>query len=136
MDPTQGCCPNEACPARGQGGNGNITVHRRQQARYRCTGWEKTFRARRGTMCSWQKTPVDMLVLVVTLLAHGCPVRALVAAVGVTAETVRTGAAAAGVHGRRCIVIWSWGRAGPCGTGTRTRGASACRRGWWGWRWR
>lgn len=50
-------------------------------------------------MCSWQKTPVDMLVLVVTLLAHGCPVRALVAAVGVTAETVRTGAAEAGVHG-------------------------------------
>jgi len=99
MDPTQGCCPTEACPARGQGENGNITVHRRQQARSRCTGWEKTFRARRGTMCSWQQTPVDMLVLVVTLLAHGCPVRALVAAVGVTAETVRTWAAAAGVHG-------------------------------------
>jgi len=49
-------------------------------------------------MCSWKKTPVDILVLVVTLLAHGCPVRALVAAVGVTAETVRTWAAAAGVH--------------------------------------
>jgi hypothetical protein len=37
-------------------------------------------------------------VLVVTLLAHGCPVRAMVAAVGVTAETVRTWAAEAGVH--------------------------------------
>jgi len=99
MDPTQVCCPTEACPARGPGGNGSITVHRRQQARSRCTGCAKTFRARRGTMCSWQQTPVDMLVLVVTLLAHGCPVRAMVAAVGVTAEPVRTGAAAAGVHG-------------------------------------
>ena len=99
MDPTQVCCPTEACPTRGPGGNGNITVHRRQEARSRCTGWEKTFRARRGTMCSWKKTPVDTLVLVVTLLAHGCPVRAMVAAVGVTAETVRTGAAEAGVHG-------------------------------------
>ena len=99
MDPTQVCCPTEACPTRGPGGNGNITVHRRQEARSRCTGWEKTFRARRGTMCSWKKTPVDTLVLVVTLLAHGCPVRAMVAAVGVTAEPVRTGAAAAGVHG-------------------------------------
>ena len=98
MDPTQVCCPNEACPARGQGGNGNITVHRRQQARYRYTGCEKTFRARRGTMLYWQKTPVDILVLVVTLLAHGCPVRALVAAFGLKAETVRTWAAETGVH--------------------------------------
>jgi hypothetical protein len=50
-------------------------------------------------MFSWKKTPVDSIVLVVTLLAHGCPVRALVAAFGVTAETVRTWAAEAGVHG-------------------------------------
>jgi len=28
-------------------------------------------------MCSWKKTPVDSIVLVVTLLAHGCPVRAM-----------------------------------------------------------
>ena len=99
MDPTQVFCPNEACPARGQGGKGNITVHRRKEARYRCTVCEKTFSARRGTMFSWKKTPVDSIVLVVTLLAHGCPVRALVAAFGVTAETVRTWAAEAGVHG-------------------------------------
>ena len=99
MDPTQVCCPNEACPARGPGGKGNITVHRRKEARYRCTVCEKTFSARRGTMCSWKKTPVDSIVLVVTLLAHGCPVRAMVAAFGVKAETVRTWAAEAGVHG-------------------------------------
>ena len=99
MDPTQVCCPTEACPARGQGGKGNITVHSRKEARYRCTVCEKTFSARRGTMCSWKKTPADILVLVVTLLAHGCPVRAMVAAFGVTAETVRTWAAEAGVHG-------------------------------------
>ena len=37
MDPTQVVCPNEACPARGQGGKGNITVHRRKEARSRCT---------------------------------------------------------------------------------------------------
>jgi len=99
MDPTQGCCPTAACPASGPGGNGNITGHRRQEARSRCTGCEQTFRARRGTLVSCQQTPVDSIVLVVTLLAHGWPVRALVAAVGVTAETVRPWAAAAGVHG-------------------------------------
>ena len=99
MDPTQVCCPNEACPARGQGGKGNIKVHSRKEARYRCTVCEKTFSARRGTMFYWKKTPVDSIVLVVTLLAHGCPVRAIVAAFGVKAETVRTWAAEAGVHG-------------------------------------
>ena len=70
MDPTQVVCPNAACPARGPGGKGNITVHRRQQARYRCTVCEKTFSARRGTMLYWKKTPADSIVLVVTLLAH------------------------------------------------------------------
>jgi transposase len=50
-------------------------------------------------MLYWKKTPADSIVLVVTLLAHGCPVRAIVAAFGVTAETVRTWAAEAGVHG-------------------------------------
>jgi hypothetical protein len=35
------------------------------------------------------------------LLAHGCPVRAIVAAFGVKAETVRTWAAEAGVHGEQ-----------------------------------
>lgn len=98
MDPTQVFCPNEACPARGQGGKGNIKVHSRKEARYRCTVCEKTFSARRGTMFYRKKTPVDILVLVVTLLAHGCPVSAIVAAFGLKAETVRTWAAEAGVH--------------------------------------
>jgi transposase-like protein len=101
MDPTQVFCPNETCPARGQGGKGNITVHSRKEARYRCTVCEKTFSARRGTMFYWKKTPVDSIVLVVTLLAHGCPVRAIVAAFGLKAETVRTWAAEAGVHGEQ-----------------------------------
>ena len=70
MDPTQVVCPNETCPARGPGGIGNIPVHCRKDARSRCTGWEKTFSARRGTMCSWKKTPVDSILLVVTLLAR------------------------------------------------------------------
>jgi hypothetical protein len=45
-----------------------------------------------------KKTPVDILVPVVTLLAHGCPVSAMVAAFGLQAETVRTWAAESGVH--------------------------------------
>ncbi len=98
MDPTQVFCPNAACPARGQVGKGNIKVHSRKEARYRCTACGKTFSARKGTIFYRKKTPVDIIVLVVTLLAHGCPVSAIVAAFGLKAETVRTWAAEAGVH--------------------------------------
>jgi len=90
MAPTRVFCPNEDCPARGQGGKGTITVHRRKEARSRCTVCATTFSARRVTMVYRKKTPVDLLVPVVTLLAHGCPVSAMVAAFGLKAETVRT----------------------------------------------
>jgi len=95
---TQVFCPNEACPARGQVGKGNIKIHSRKEARYRCTVCGKTFSARQGTPFYRKKTPVDIIVLVVTLLAHGCPVSAIVAAFGLKAETVRTWAAQAGIH--------------------------------------
>ena len=71
MDPTQVFCPNEACPARGQVGKGNIKVHSRKEARYRCTVCEKTFSARQETMFYRKKRPEEIIVLVVTLLAHG-----------------------------------------------------------------
>ena len=71
-------------------GKGTITVHRRKEARSRCTVCATTFSARRGTMVYRKKTPVDLLVPVVTLLSHGRPVSAMVAAFGLQAETVRT----------------------------------------------
>ncbi len=37
MDSTQVSCLNEAYPAKGQVGKGNINVHSRKEARYRCT---------------------------------------------------------------------------------------------------
>ncbi|MDQ7029815.1 MAG: hypothetical protein Q9O62_08580 [Ardenticatenia bacterium] len=45
-----------------------------------------------------EEDPVDIIVLVVTLLAHGCPVSAIVATFGLQAETVRTWTAEVGVH--------------------------------------
>ena len=98
MASTRVFCPNESCPARGQGGKGTITMHSRKEARSRCTVGATTFSARRGTMVYRKKTPVDLLVPVVTLSAHGRPVSAMVVSVGLQAETVRTWAAEAGVH--------------------------------------
>jgi len=108
MASTRVFCPNESCPARGQGGKGTITMHSRKEARSRCTVGATTFSARRGTMVYRKKTPVDLLVPVVTLSAHGRPVSAMVVSVGLQAETVRTWAAEAGVHcaqGHRHLVL-------------------------------
>ncbi|GIV96069.1 MAG: hypothetical protein KatS3mg057_0726 [Herpetosiphonaceae bacterium] len=48
MNPQEIFCPNSACPARGQVGQGNIGVHSRKEARYRCQVCKKTFGARTG----------------------------------------------------------------------------------------
>jgi hypothetical protein len=45
-------CPQMACPARGQRGQGNIWVHSRQPVRYKCTVCGKTFSAR-GDALLW-----------------------------------------------------------------------------------
>jgi hypothetical protein len=37
MDPQAVFCPNEACPASGQVGKGNISVHSQKERRYKYT---------------------------------------------------------------------------------------------------
>jgi len=49
MDPTTVFCPNLACPARGQTGQGNIRPHSRKDKRFLCTACHKTFTATIGT---------------------------------------------------------------------------------------
>jgi len=71
MDPSTVFCPNTACRDKGQQGRGNIGIHSRKKQRYRCTSCGKTFAATRGT-----------------LLCHGCPTQAIVAAFGLDERTV------------------------------------------------
>jgi len=49
MDPTAVFCPNLACPARGQAGEGNIRIHARTDKRFICTECHKTFSATKQT---------------------------------------------------------------------------------------
>ena len=88
MDPTTVCCPNLACPARGQIGQGNIGIHSRQDKRFLCTVCRKTFSATEGTAFYRRRTAAEPVALVVTLLAHGGPVPAMVAACGCDERTV------------------------------------------------
>jgi transposase-like protein/IS1 family transposase len=98
MDPRNQFCHNPACPARGQTGQGNITIHSRQEQRYKCARCGKTFAATTGTALYRLHKPTDLFVLVVTLLCHGCPPQAIVAAFGLDERTVAAWLAKAGAH--------------------------------------
>ena len=82
MDPTMTCCPNVACPARGQTGQGNLGIHSCKDTRFLCTECHKTCSATTGTACYRLRTAAEPVRLVVTLLAHGCPLHAIVVACG------------------------------------------------------
>jgi transposase-like protein len=94
-------CPNTACSARGAVGQGNISIHGRKRQRYRCRECGCTFSARRGTMWEGLRKPTNLIVIVVTLLAYGCPLQAIVHAYGLDERTVAKWRDRAGIHCQR-----------------------------------
>jgi len=100
MDPTTAFCPNEHCHARGQTGQGNIGIHSQKEQRFICHACHKTFSARTGTVFYRLRTSAETVVLVVTLLAYGCPVQAIVAAFGLDERTVAAWWARSGRQGQ------------------------------------
>src|SRR3989449_3926596 len=100
MDPATIFCPNLACPARGQTGQGNIRIHSCQDKRFLCTECHKTFSATKGTAFYRLRTSAETVVLIVTLLAHGCPLQAIVAAFGFDERTIADWWARSGRQGQ------------------------------------
>jgi transposase-like protein len=98
IDASQVFCPNLDCQARGNIGQGNIVSHGRKRPRYRCKTCGKTFSAREGTLFAGLRKPTEMVVMVVTLLAYGCPVQAIVHAFGLDERTVARWRDRAGKH--------------------------------------
>jgi transposase-like protein len=88
MNPEAQFCPRSVCHASGNQRIGNIVVHSRKQRRYKCTCCGKTFTTSKGTAVYGLKKPTGLFVIVVTLLAHGCPLQAIVAAFGLDPRTV------------------------------------------------
>lgn len=88
VDSQTAFCPNPNCPAKGQVNKGNIRIHSQKQRRYLCRECGKTFAATKATPFYRLRHPAELVVQVVTLLAHGCPVQAIVAAFGLDARTV------------------------------------------------
>src|SRR5499427_7207069 len=100
MDPTTTFCPNRNCPARGQTGQGNIGIHSQKERRFICHACQKTFSATTGTVFYRLRTAAETVSLVVTLLAHGCPVQAIVAAFGFDERTIADWWARSGRQGQ------------------------------------
>src|SRR5205085_1184530 len=98
MDPSKVFCPNLMCSARGQIGKGNIVIHDRKRQRSRWKACKATFSARRGTMLEGLRKPVDLIVILVTLLTYGCPIQAIVHAFGLDERTVADWRDRAGIH--------------------------------------
>src|SRR5258708_635342 len=97
-DASQLFCPNEDCPARGKMGAGNLISHGKKRERYKCKTCQKTFSASQGTMFEGLRKPEELIVIVVTLLAYGCPPQAIVHALQLDERTVARWQERAGAH--------------------------------------
>ncbi len=100
MDPATICCPQQPCPARGHTGQGTSGLHARQEQRGICHGCHTTCSAPTGTVLYRRRTSAETGVLVVTWLAQGCPVQAIVAACGCDERTVAAWWARSGRQGQ------------------------------------
>ena len=98
MDPSKVFCHNPDCSARGKLGRGNIGIHSRKQRRYICRVCGKTFTESKGTVFYRLRYSVKFVTQMITLLAYGCPIAAIVAAFGLDERTVASWQRRAGEH--------------------------------------
>lgn len=101
MDPSTQFCPNFYCLHRGLLGQGNLRVHSRKEQRFRCSTCKKTFAASKNTPYYRLHKPMELMTIVLTLLSHGCPLQAIVAAYRLDERTVADWQQRAGQHAQR-----------------------------------
>jgi len=98
MDASNQFCPNVECASRGFIGQGNIVIHQRNRPRYKCKTCGRTFSENAGTVFAGLRKPTELIVVVITLLAYGCPIQAVVHAFGLDERTVASWQHRAGKH--------------------------------------
>jgi hypothetical protein len=77
MDPHSQWCHNRRCRAYGRISEGHIVIHSQKERRYRCKRCGRTFSETTDTVLYRIHKPKWLVVAVVTVLAHGCPVQAI-----------------------------------------------------------
>src|SRR5260370_1198782 len=97
-DASEVICPNLDWYARGKIGGGNLVSHGKKRERYTCKMCGRTFCARQGRMLGGVRKAEELMVIVVTLVAYGCPVQAIVHALEVDERTVARWQERAGRH--------------------------------------
>ena len=98
MNPETIFCPNIDCHARGQVEQGNIRVHSQTDKRYICDECQQTFTATKGTLFYRLRTDPEQVMLVLSLLANGCPTQAIVKSFKLDERTVKRWWERAGAH--------------------------------------
>jgi transposase-like protein len=94
LDPKLMTCPHCSEEER-------IGVHSHQERRCICHACGRTFAETKGTVFFNLHYPIWVVVLVLTLLAHGCPPAAIVVAFYLDERTVAAWHSKAGKHGKR-----------------------------------
>jgi transposase-like protein len=100
MNPQTVFCPNIECQARAQTGKGNIGVHSHVEKRYICHECKQTFTDTKGTIFYRLRTDPEIVMLVITLLAWGCPLKAIVKGYKFHEKTVKEWWRRSGEHCR------------------------------------
>ena len=96
LRPELAVCPNPNC-----GATGRIGIHSRSKRRYKCHACGTTFADTLGTPLYRLKAPLWVVRIVLTLLAFGCPIPAIVAAFGLDERTVTAWQQKAGQHAQQ-----------------------------------
>src|SRR5688572_21362145 len=107
MNPQAQLCPN--CGA--SGSEQRIGIHSRKDQRYCCKDCGRTFSATTGTAFYQLKKP-ELFAIVISLLAYGCPSKAVEVTFGLSNNTVRawiqrSGAHCAAVH-EQTVGVQQW----------------------------
>src|SRR6266516_1849707 len=95
MRPELVVCPNSEC-----GASGRIGVHSHTERRYICHACKGTFADTTGTMLYGLKHPISLVLVVLSLLAYGCPIPAIVATFELSERTVADWQLKAGRHAK------------------------------------
>lgn len=139
MNPQKQFCHNQHCWAYGRKDEEHIVIHSQKEKRYRCKRCHRTFTQTKGTALYRLHKPQELVFVVLTLLAYGSPIQAIVAAFGLDERTVTRWQKEAGSQCRRVHRAPGGSWEGRAFSGA---GLLSCACGWWaglcGWlrRWR